>query len=279
MRTSTTKLSTIGISLIILNIAFTTVSDAQLTGRKFLEKAVAIWTFEESGREGIPDITGNGHDAKMVNKPTLVDGRFGKAIEFSDSRKNYLEVPDDVDLNLEEVISISVWVKRPPRLQATDVAPYFILHRGAEWQRERPGFGIALHKVFNNMFYFWYQGGFHGASGVKDDQWHHYVAVAKDGERGPTLYIDGESKPVEHGDGAKKIVLAPAQGQSMYIGALLPERFDSFSKNIIDELAIFNIVLSETDVKRLGKGLDTAIFAVSPSGKLATSWAAIKNSH
>ena len=276
MRTSTTKLRMIGLSLIVLNLAFTAVSDAQLTGRKFLEAAVAMWTFEEVGREGIPDITGNGHDAKLVNKPTLVDGMFGKAIEFSDDRKNYLEVPDDVALNLEEVISISVWVKRPPRLQATDVAPYFILHRGSEWQWQVPGFGIALHKVFDNMFYFWYQDGFQGASGIKDDQWHHYVAVAKDGERAPTLYIDGESKLVEHGDGGKKMILAPPLGESIYIGALLPARFDSFSKSIIDELAIFNVALSEADVRRLGKGLDTAIFAVSPSGKLATSWAAIK---
>ena len=279
MRGSTTKLGTIGIGLIVLNIVFTAVCDARLTGRDFLEKAVAIWTFEEAGMGGIPDITGNGHDAKLINKPALVEGKFGRAIEFSDTRKNYLEVPDDVGLNLEKVMSISVWVKRPPRLQATDVAPYFILHRGAEWQWHGAGYGIALHKVFDNMFYFWYERGFQGASGIKDDQWHHYVVVAKDGERAPTLYIDGESKPVEHGDGVKKMGLAPPHGQPMYIGALLPARFDSFSKSIIDELAIFNIELSEADVKQLGKGLDIAIFAVSPSGKLSTSWAAIKSSH
>ena len=279
MSSSTTKLGTIGIGLIILNIVFTAVSDARLTGREFLEKAVAIWTFEEAGNEGIPDITGNGHNAKLINKPALVDGKFGRAIEFSDTRKNYLEVSDDVGLNLEKVISISVWVKRPPRLQATDVAPYVILHKGSEWQWVGAGYGLALHKVFNNMVYFWYEGGFQGASGIKDDQWHHYVVVAKDGERAPTLYIDGESKPIEHGDGVKKMGLAPPHGQPMYIGALLPARFDSFSKSLLDELAIFNVELSEADVKQLGKGLDIAIFAVSPSGKLATSWAAIKNSH
>ena len=279
MKISTLRLSTMGMGLIVLNIVFTAVGDARLTGPKFLEAAVAIWTFEEAGNEGIPDITGNGHDAKLVNKPALVDGKFGRAIEFSDTRKNYLEVPDNVDLNLEGVISISVWVKRPPRLQATDVAPYFILHRGAEWQWQGAGYGIALHKVFNNMFYFWYESGFQGVSGIKDDQWHHYVAVAKDGERTPTLYIDGESKPVEHGDGVKKMGLAPPLGQPIYIGALLPARFDSFSKSMIDELAIFNVALSESDVRQLGKGLDIAIFAVSPSSKLATSWAAIKNNH
>jgi hypothetical protein len=279
MRISVAKFISISLILLILNLEFTLVSDAQLTGRKFLEKAVAIWTFEEAGMKGIPDITGNGHNAKLINKPALVDGKFGRAIEFSDTRKNYLEVPDDVGLNLEEVISISVWVKRPPRLQATDVAPYFIIHRGGEWQWHGAGYGIALHKVFDNMFYFWYENGFQGASGIKDDQWHHYVVVAKDGERAPTLYIDGEAKPVEHGDGVKKMGLTPPLGQPMYIGALLPARFDSFSKSQIDELAIFNVALSDADVKQLGKGLDIAIFAVSPSGKLATSWATIKKNH
>ena len=144
MRVSTAKLSAIGISLIIMNIACVTVSDARLTGPEFLEKAIAIWTFEEAGMKGIPDITGNGHDAKLINKPALVDGKFGRAIEFSDTRKNYLEVPDDVGLNLEKVISISVWVKRPPRLQATDVAPYFILHKGAEWQWHGAGYQKKL---------------------------------------------------------------------------------------------------------------------------------------
>ena len=183
-------------------------------------------------------------------------------------------------LNLEKVyLDFGLGETTATATRTTDVAPYFILHRGAEWQWHGAGYGIALHKVFNNMFYFWYERGFQGASGIKDDQWHHYVVVAKDGERAPTLYIDGESKPIEHGDGVKKMGLAPPHGQPIYIGALLPARFDSFSKSIIDELAIFNVELSEADVKQLGKGLDIAIFAVSPSGKLSTSWAAIKSSH
>ena len=48
---------------------------------------------------------------------------------------------------------------------------------------------------------------------------------------------------------------------------------------IIDEVAIFNVALAEDDVKSimtkgLGKATDTT--AVSPSGKLATTWADIK---
>jgi hypothetical protein len=48
---------------------------------------------------------------------------------------------------------------------------------------------------------------------------------------------------------------------------------------LIDDVAIFNAVLTEADIKSImNQGLDRAlgITAVSPSGKLATTWAAIK---
>jgi hypothetical protein len=57
---------------------------------------------------------------------------------------------------------------------------------------------------------------------------------------------------------------------------MFPERFDSWTNNTIDDLAIFNVALSQADVERLGKGVDNSIFVVSASGKLATTWAALK---
>ena len=272
-----------GLGLIIMSLILTTVSDAKLTGPELLEAAVAIWTFEKTERNEdndpfFRDVSGNGHDAVMLNKPALVDGQFGKAVEFNAGRKNYLEVPHHEDFDLDEAISISVWVKRPPRLQALDTAPYFIVEKGGEWQHGRPTFGIALHKVFNNMFYFWYKGGYQGVNGIKDDQWHHYVVVAKDRERDAAMYIDGELKAVEHLDGQRVVALEPSPGRALHIGAALPERFDSWTNNTIDDLAIFNVALSQADVERLGNGIDNSIFAVSPAGKLATTWATLKQS-
>ena len=280
MHTFINRISRVGFGLIIMSWMFAGASDARLTGPELLEAAVAIWTFDGTERNKdndpfVKDVSGNGHEAVMVNKPSLVDGKFGKAVEFNSGRKNYLEVPHHEDFDLDEAISISVWVKRPPRLQATDIAPYFILEKGGEWQHGRPTFGIALHKVFNNMFYFWYQGGFQGVNGIKDDQWHHYVVVAKDRERDPSMYIDGELKEVEHRDGQRVIALEPSP-RALHIGAVFPERFDSWSNNTIDDLAIFNVALSQADVERLGKGVDNSIFAVSPLGKLATTWATLK---
>ena len=283
MNSFVNRLIGVGLGLIIMSLMLTGVSDAALTGPELLEAAVAIWIFDGTERNKdndpfVKDVSGNGHDAVMINRPQLVEGQFGKAAKFDDGAKNYMEVQHHEDFDLDEAISISVWVKRPPRLQALDTAPYFIVAKGGEWQHDRPAFGIALHKVFNNMFYFWYKGGYQGVNGIKDDQWHHYVVVAKDGERDPTMYIDGELKEVEHRDGQRVITLEPSPGRALHIGAMFPERFDSWTKNTIDDLAIFNVALSQADVERLGKGIDNSIFAVSPLGKLTTTWAVLKQS-
>jgi hypothetical protein len=185
-------------------------------------------------------------------------------------------VADSEALQFTDLISITAWVKRPLRENARDTAPYFILEKGGEWQHDRPTYGISLHKIFSNMFYFWYQGGFQGVTGLRDDDWHHYAAVAKDGDRDAALYIDGELKPIEHTDGSRSVQLLPSPGRALHMGALIPERFDSYSDNLIDDVAIFNKALTQDDVTRLLLGLEAGILSVSPSGKLATTWAAIK---
>ena len=58
----------------------------------------------------------------------------------------------------------------------------------------------------------------------------------------------------------------------LHIGALMPERFDSYSETMIDEVIIFDTDLSSGDVDQLRGGF----FAVSRSGKVAVTWADLK---
>ena len=116
---------------------FAGVSDAKLTGPELLEAAVAIWTFEGTERNKdndpfVKDVSGNGHDAVMLNKPALVDGQFGKAVEFNAGRKNYLEVPHHEDFDLDEAISISVWVKSDRRDYKHSISHPILFSKKAE---------------------------------------------------------------------------------------------------------------------------------------------------
>ena len=277
------KLSILCTGLIAVNLALASIGYGQ---SKLLKDAVAVWLFDEITKkkekraivEVISDVTGNGHDARLLNEPKLRDGKFNMAMEFSQRRKSYLVVPDHEALQLTDSITILAWVKRPA--SPKDAAPYYILAKGNTWQSDSPAYGISLHKVFNNMFYFWYKGGFQGTDGIKDDQWHHYAVVAQSKFGDAVLYIDGELKPVKHRDGAKRVELQPTpEGRTIniHIGALTPGRFDALSDNTIDEVAIFKTALTQAEIRKLmAVGLDRGIYSVSPADKLATGWGRIK---
>ncbi len=55
-------------------------------------------------------------------------------------------------------------------------------------------------------------------------------------------------------------------------------QWGDFIRGIIDEIAIFNKALSESEIKSVMTGL-ARTFAVEPSGKLATTWATTKTQH
>ncbi|MDP6597575.1 MAG: hypothetical protein QGI86_17135, partial [Candidatus Poribacteria bacterium] len=57
------------------------------------------------------------------------------------------------------------------------------------------------------------------------------------------------------------------------------EGTDEFYKGLIDDVAIFNIPLTEKDIKTImknGVGMATGILAVSGRDKLATTWCRIQ---
>ena len=274
MQTVVTKLG-VSIFLMVVSLMLTPVSDARIQPKDI----VGMWLFDEVEKEVTKDLSGNLHHAKVVNNPELVEGKFGKAFAFGKGK--YLEVPHHRKLQIDDVISISVWIKRPLRQDANDIiaAPFYILEKGGIWahgQQGQANYGIALHKILNNMFFFFFRGGFRGVEGIPDDQWHHYVVAAKDDEVDPTMYIDGILQPIALRDGERRIALFPDSMFNLHIGALLPERFDSFSESVIDELVIFNVALDEAEIIQLKTGIGNILFDVDASGKLTTTWGRIK---
>ena len=265
------------LALLLLAPSFTGTVDARIR----IEDIVGMWLFDEIEKEGprrlVRDFSGRGHDGVVTGDPELVDGMFGKALKFGKGK--YVEVAHHEDLRITDVITISAWVRRPLRKEAKDLglAPFFIVEKGGIWAFDQQGeaaYGMAIHKILDNMLLFFYKGGWKGASGIPDDNWHHYVIVAKEDGINVTMYIDGQNKPVKHSDGQERIQMFPSK-KPLHIGALMPERFDSYSETTIDEVIIFNAALSADDVGQLRGGF----FAVSPSAKLATTWGEIKDKH
>ena len=110
--------------------------------------------------------------------------------------------------------------------------------------------------------------GAHNSSGMKvdDDEWHH-LAVTAD-SFGITQYVDGISTAHEIGD-----VLTPS-ALGWRLGIPVANMYKSSGQ--IDDLAFFNVALEEDDIQTLmNRGLKVSA-AVDVSGKLTTTWSAIK---
>ncbi len=167
-----------------------------------------------------------------------------------DGSSGYVEVADSESLKIYPTLSISAWVKRN-RLDGIDI----ILEKGGDWNDDDPSYGVGLHNAINNnMFYFFFDGGWRGTDGVNDLKWHHYAVVATHNDANPQLYIDGAAKDVLYSGGATEIVLV-SNSLPLHIGAQKGTS-DYYSNNTIDDLRIYARALSADEIRNMNPDAD-----------------------
>ena len=92
-------------SLIVISLIFTGLIDAKID----TETIAALWLFDEGKGNSAKDDSGNANDGELNGDPEWVDGKFGKAINF-DGAKDYIQIPDSSSLDIEDEISIVVYI-------------------------------------------------------------------------------------------------------------------------------------------------------------------------
>ncbi len=237
---------------IIINIGESLVPDKSL---------MLYLPFEEGKGDVTADKSQYNHEAKLVNNPKWVDGKIGKALEFTGN--NYVIVPIVDDLQLREVFTVVFWVKR------ADAQP-------AEWCYMVAAGSLKWAVIYNSnqkVGYVWsMSGGAWGQRLVTKDSlttdWTH-VAVTYDIKKGVEWYFNGGDQP--SGTGAKPPTVDVIDG-SIMVGARNPGL--EFFKGIIDDVGIYNRILTLDEIKRDMEGVGGA--AVSSIGKLTITWGNIK---
>lgn len=196
---------------------------------------VAWW----SGDQHALDLIGENHGA-LYNGAGFVPGRSQEAFSF-DGADDYLEVSDSPELRLTNAVSIEFWAKRQ-RLGVD-----LVLEKGGDWNVGEANYGVGLHNVNNNMFYFFFRGGWRGVRGVADLNWHHYAVVAEQGRNNPRFFIDGLERPVDYRDGSTWINLYPST-RPLHLGAQIDPRATYFGSLLLDEVAIHGRPLGEDEI-------------------------------
>lgn len=225
-----------------------------------IKDAMGIWTFDEGDGKEAADLSGNEHNGEIVGNAKWVDGKFGKALEFSGGN---VKVPHAEDMNLE-TFSMTAWLNVPKV-----VAPYQMVMGKEAWPNRNYSMWLLPEKV-NVGVTEPADKQVQSAAVVVDGKWHH-VAATYD-MKFLKIYVDAQaSNQIAL---SSKLLVCDAP---FMIGAQPPAGGGPV-QGIMDEVSVFRVGLSEEDIKSImDDGLKQLVTAVERAGKLSTTWGAIKN--
>jgi len=254
-----TRLTVICISFVAISLILAGISDAKIDK----ESVAGVWLFNESsGNNTATDSSENGNDGIFMGNPQRVDGKFdSKALEF-DGDGDYVEITHSPSLEINDEITIVVWVKGSPQANYPRIMCKRTGPVGLEIQVHPNEATVAI-RIDTTATVNWLQ-----RLQILDGNWHHVAYVLDNGNaKGYKDAVKEMDQAYPHGDGF-------SSQDPLKIGGTAP------FTGILDEFAIFNKVLDVDDIEDImNEGLAEALgirAAVSPSGKLATTWSEIK---
>ena len=264
MRTAVTGLILVFVTVIVTSLIFTEQSDAAIDP----SSVVGIWLFNEGSGVTAGDSSDTGNDGEIIGEVNWVSGQHGGALEFVDG---YVDCGKNESMNLEgKDITIAALVKTEMEL---DGGYHAIAQNG-----KGPGSSqLHFHADAGNPKISWNpipNVQLQYPIDLTDGNWHYIVVDFDDASNQSSLYIDGAfgvsvEEPSSIVNNPDNLFLASdwAHPNNKWIGT-------------IDEVAIFSAALSEGDIMSImaeGVGVAAGVAAsVSPSGKIATVWGAIK---
>jgi len=221
--------------------------------------AAGIWLFDEGSGNTARDSSVSKNNGTLKGGVKWVDGKFGKALEF-DGKDGNVEVPDSDTLDVT-AITLVAWVKSEAKqLLDGNVIVYKLSSYVLQYWSATINPGVFVGGQ-------WCGSGWLPQAVMWDNDWH-LVALTYDGTT-QRFYVDG----VFSGDNATCKGKIDITTNSLTIGT----GNTGFYTGSMDEVAVFNVVLNEDDLKAITtKGLRD-IAAVFSIGKLATTWCNIKN--
>jgi len=242
--------------------------------------AVLIWLFEEGSGDTVKDSSGNGNDGTLMNGPEWRDGKIGKGLEF-DGTDDYV-ISSTANGVVGTALSECLWIKFND-FSTENMFGYITSSPGAAGVKAR-------------YFYFstWTSAGapfnhIHLGTLKTDGGWGRAIAIGKMFDKGEwyfvcgvidtkegfiKAYVNGELKNTSNipkGD-------TPGTPSEIWVGGT-PEG-GRWTNGVIDEVAFFNVALTEDDIKSIMEGglsKTLGIAAVGPSGRLTSTWGNIKN--
>jgi hypothetical protein len=260
------KLTLVWMSFIVFSLVFAGISDAKLDPKT----VEGLWLFNDAKGKIAKDSSENAHDGEIAGAK-WVDGKFGKALEF-DGTDNQVVIKNYFGVGGKEPRTTVLWWK------ANDTRDHSWVKWGVNVNTQK--YYVRAHPDGENCYLrIEVAGGQHyGSTNVCDGEWHHLAVVfpkGSDSVKDHLLYVDGALE--EQTAGGDIGMDTETKTTEVHIGA--PLAHHTFANGIMDEIAIFNVDLTENDINAIMTGGFKASFAVEHNDKLTTTWSTIKTQY
>jgi len=199
------------------------------------QNPIGYWQLDELSGNLLTDASGNGQNATLNNTDdaTFVSGKLNGAVLFDGGRD---ATAPNAEILKPKSLTVAAYVKADPSLNDWE----WIAAHGDNWGLYITANGVA------ELYY--YDGGewpnIAGSINVRDSQWHHIAATFDDETKEMNLYIDGELEASVISTGS----ITYEFGNDFHIGSMNSDR--KFL-GVIDELRVYDKVLTETQIKNL----------------------------
>lgn len=247
-------------SLVFVAVLILTMTLSGLVNAAPPDGLVFFMDFDEGNGDDVHDTSGFGNDGVIEGKSDWVEGKYGKALNFDGA--THVTVPNAKPLSeLTHPMSVGLWIN------PSAVGGW----RSIVEMDGNAGWKIGLHSTGDVVVWTTYHvQDFGAATPILADEWIH-MAATWDGSEA-LIYVNGELDAAVAGGGVIDVSGEP----SLDIGFRRTSQ-SSWYEGIIDEVFIFNEVISEDEIKDYMKGFKD-VLAVEPGGKLTSKWGELKDS-
>ena len=242
-------------------------------GSAIAQEIVLAYDFEDTAGNMVKDVSGNGNDGELIGDPQQTRGEIGQAL-LLDGLDDHVDLGDEKFLF--EEMTILFWVNNIGAMEQ-NWATFFTIR-----EADGSGLGIYYDKESTEIRIFALKPGVigeenlreHDSQKVVDTDWHQIAGVFSSSS-GRKIYIDGKLAASDEffiGSGAD------LKSTNTYIGLGRTQCPCERTNVTIDEFVIAQGELSEAAIQaHADSGIAGAGTSVELSGKLATTWATIKD--
>jgi len=251
------------LSQILISVGFAEITHNSISG---------AWLFDEGNGQIAKDASGKSKDGVLRGGAKWVMGKFGQALEFN-GKDSYVEIPlPEILSNIsKKSFTIAFWANIKDISGSGTVWTRILEARNNNTSYVQFDIQINDGELGINLINEGTEKTVMVNSPIRADTWYHIAGVWDVNQDSVKLYLNGVPQT-----GVGTTPASPGNQRILNIGRRSDGDLDTYFNGIIDDFGIFNIALTEDDIKNLmEKGL-RPFAAVSFSDKLTINWGKIK---